>query len=61
MAIDREAASDLGIPVGTVADTLSVLVGGQIVSRFKEGERAVRRLAAGRSRATDPRREPLTA
>ena len=28
VAVDREAASDLGIPVGTIADTLRVLVGG---------------------------------
>jgi HAE1 family hydrophobic/amphiphilic exporter-1 len=38
IAIDREAASDLGIPVGTVADTLRILVGGLAVSRFKEGD-----------------------
>jgi HAE1 family hydrophobic/amphiphilic exporter-1 len=37
VAIDRDRASDLGIPVQTVADSLSVLVGGQIVSRYKEG------------------------
>ena len=34
--IDREAASDLGVPVGTIADTLRVLVGGLPVSNFKE-------------------------
>lgn len=33
--IDRERAMDLGIPVQTIADTLNVLVGGQIVSSFK--------------------------
>ncbi|MDX2036884.1 MAG: efflux RND transporter permease subunit [Isosphaeraceae bacterium] len=38
VAIDREAASDLGIPIGTVADTLRILVGGLAVSRFKEGD-----------------------
>jgi HAE1 family hydrophobic/amphiphilic exporter-1 len=37
VAIDRERASDLGIPVQTIANTLSVLVGGQPVSRYKEG------------------------
>src|SRR4029079_7656036 len=36
-SIDRERASDLGIPVQTVASTLNVLVGGQPVSRYKEG------------------------
>ncbi len=34
--IDRERAMDLGIPVQMIANTLSVLVGGQIVSSFKE-------------------------
>lgn len=37
VAIDRDRASDLGIPVETIANSLNVLVGGQIVSRFKEG------------------------
>src|SRR5208337_2239342 len=36
--VDREAASDLGVPVGTVADTLRVLVGGLPVSKFRDGE-----------------------
>ena len=35
--IDRDRASDLGISVNGIADTLKVLVGGQIVSRYKEG------------------------
>ncbi|MDZ4848241.1 MAG: efflux RND transporter permease subunit [Pirellulaceae bacterium] len=35
--IDRERAMDLGIPVQTIANTLSVLVGGQIVSSYREG------------------------
>jgi len=35
--IDRERASDLGIPVQTIATTLNVLVGGQPVSLYKEG------------------------
>ena len=36
--VDREAASDLGIPVGTIADTLRVLVGGLPVSKFRDGD-----------------------
>ncbi|MGO9471785.1 MAG: efflux RND transporter permease subunit [Isosphaeraceae bacterium] len=35
--VDREAASDLGVPVGTIADTMRVLVGGMPVSKFREG------------------------
>ena len=35
--IDRERASDLGIPVQTIASTLNVLVGGEPVSKYKEG------------------------
>jgi HAE1 family hydrophobic/amphiphilic exporter-1 len=38
VAIDREAASDLAIPVGTITDTLRVLVGGSPISRFKDGD-----------------------
>ena len=34
--IDRERASDLGIPVATIASTLNVLVGGEPVSKYKE-------------------------
>lgn len=37
VAIDRERASDLGIAVQTIATTLNVLVGGEPVSRFKDG------------------------
>ena len=37
VAIDRDRASDLNIPVQTIANSLNVLVGGQIVSRYKEG------------------------
>jgi HAE1 family hydrophobic/amphiphilic exporter-1 len=37
VAIDRDRSSDLGIPVQTIANSLNVLVGGQIVSRYKEG------------------------
>jgi HAE1 family hydrophobic/amphiphilic exporter-1 len=36
--VDREAASDLGIPVGTIADTLRILVGGLAVSKFRDGD-----------------------
>ncbi len=35
--IDRDRASDLDIPASTIANTLGVLVGGQIVSSYKEG------------------------
>jgi hydrophobic/amphiphilic exporter-1 (mainly G- bacteria), HAE1 family len=34
--IDRERASDLGIPVQTIAATLNVFVGGEPVSKYKE-------------------------
>jgi HAE1 family hydrophobic/amphiphilic exporter-1 len=34
---DRERASDLAIPVQTIANTLNVMVGGQPISRFTEG------------------------
>ena len=34
--IDRERASDLGIPVQTIASTLNVLVGGEPVTKYKE-------------------------
>lgn len=37
VSIDRNRASDLGIPVQTVSSSLNTLVGGQIVSRYKEG------------------------
>ncbi len=36
VAIDRERASDFGIPVGTIADSLRILVGGRPISKFKE-------------------------
>jgi len=36
--VDREAASDLGIPVVTVADSLRVLVGGLPVTKFRDGD-----------------------
>jgi HAE1 family hydrophobic/amphiphilic exporter-1 len=37
VTIDRDRASDLEIPVETIANTLNVLVGGQPISRFTEG------------------------
>jgi hydrophobic/amphiphilic exporter-1 (mainly G- bacteria), HAE1 family len=37
VAVDRERASDLGIPVDQIANSLKVLVGGEPVSRYKEG------------------------
>jgi HAE1 family hydrophobic/amphiphilic exporter-1 len=37
VSIDRDRASDLDIPVETIASTLNVLVGGQPISRFTEG------------------------
>ncbi len=36
--IDRERASDVGIPAQTIAATLNVLVGGEPVSTYKEGD-----------------------
>jgi HAE1 family hydrophobic/amphiphilic exporter-1 len=36
VAIDREAASDLGVQVATIADSLRVLVGGLPVTTFKD-------------------------
>ena len=39
VVVDREAASDLGIPVQVVADTLRVLVGGMAVAKFRDGDR----------------------
>jgi HAE1 family hydrophobic/amphiphilic exporter-1 len=38
VVVDREAASDLGVPVGTIADSLRVLVGGLPITRFRDGE-----------------------
>ena len=34
--IDRERASDLGIPIREIASTLNVLVGGEPVTKYKE-------------------------
>ncbi len=36
--VDREAASDQGVPVGTIADTLRIIVGGMPVSKFRDGD-----------------------
>src|SRR3954447_14451502 len=38
VAIDRDRASDLGVNVQTVASTLQVMVGGQVVSDYKDPE-----------------------
>ncbi len=38
VSVDREAASDLGVPVGTIADTLRVLIGGLPISKFRDGD-----------------------
>jgi HAE1 family hydrophobic/amphiphilic exporter-1 len=38
VVVDRERASDLGIPVGTIADSLRILVGGMPVSKFRDGD-----------------------
>jgi HAE1 family hydrophobic/amphiphilic exporter-1 len=35
--VDRDRASDLGIRVGTIADTLRILVGGMPISKFRDG------------------------
>ena len=66
--VDREAASDLGVPVGTIADTMRVLVGGMPVSKFREGdeqydvwlraERPNGRPARTSTRSRFPRRTP---
>jgi HAE1 family hydrophobic/amphiphilic exporter-1 len=34
--IDRERASDLGVPIETVASTLNLLVGGELIGKYKE-------------------------
>jgi hydrophobic/amphiphilic exporter-1 (mainly G- bacteria), HAE1 family len=38
VAVDRERASDLGIEVGVIADTLRILVGGMPISKFRDGD-----------------------
>ena len=37
VSIDREAASDLGVQVVTIADSLRILVGGLPVTNFRDG------------------------
>lgn len=37
VSINREKASDLGVPVQTIASTLNLFVGGEIVGKYKEG------------------------
>ena len=49
--VDREAASDLGIPVHD-RQYAAILVGGMPVSTFRDGGRTIRCLAAGRKPAT---------
>jgi HAE1 family hydrophobic/amphiphilic exporter-1 len=36
--IKRDKAADLGVSVGSIADSLRTMVGGQLVSSYKEGE-----------------------
>ncbi|WP_422931301.1 efflux RND transporter permease subunit [Singulisphaera sp. PoT] len=38
VVVDRERASDLGIEVGLIADTLRILVGGMPISKFRDGD-----------------------
>jgi HAE1 family hydrophobic/amphiphilic exporter-1 len=55
--VDREKAMDLAIPVQTIASTLQVLVGGQIVSNYKDdkvGEQYDVWLRAERGYRDDP-------
>jgi HAE1 family hydrophobic/amphiphilic exporter-1 len=57
VVVDREAASDLGVPVGTIADTLRVLVGGLPASKFRDGDQQydvwLRARSDDRSRSQD--------
>jgi HAE1 family hydrophobic/amphiphilic exporter-1 len=57
VVVDREAASDLGVPVGTVADTLRVLDGGLPASKFRDGDQQydvwLRARSANRSSSQD--------
>jgi HAE1 family hydrophobic/amphiphilic exporter-1 len=57
VVVDREAASDQGVPVGTIADTLRVLVGGLPASKFREGDQQydvwLRARSANRSSSQD--------
>ncbi|MDR3636159.1 MAG: efflux RND transporter permease subunit, partial [Isosphaeraceae bacterium] len=55
--IDRERATDLGVPVQAIADSLRVLVGGMPVSKFREGDEQydvwLRAVASERSSTED--------
>jgi HAE1 family hydrophobic/amphiphilic exporter-1 len=57
VVVDREAASDLSVPVGTIADTLRVLVGGLPASKFRDGDQQydvwLRARSANRSSSQD--------
>jgi HAE1 family hydrophobic/amphiphilic exporter-1 len=59
--IDRAKAADLGVRVGDVAQTLNVLVAGQVASTYNQGtdQYDVRVRAAGRSRASQQDLENL--
>ena len=61
VAVDREAASDLGIPVGTIADTLRVLVGGMPVSKFRTATSSTTSGSAPRPRTAASTAGPLPA
>lgn len=55
--IDRERATDLGVPVQVIADSLRVLVGGMPISKFRDGGEQydvwLRAVAAERSSTED--------
>jgi HAE1 family hydrophobic/amphiphilic exporter-1 len=56
--VDREKAMDLGVPVQTIASTLEILVGGEIVSSYKDdtvGEQYDVWLRAEKRDRDDPR------
>lgn len=56
--VDREKAMDLGVPIQTIASTLQILVGGEIVSTYKDdsvGEQYDVWLRAERKDRDDPR------
>ncbi len=55
--IDRERATDLGVPVQSIADSLRILVGGMPVSKFRDGDEQydvwLRAVASERSSTED--------
>src|SRR5262249_18637003 len=56
VAIDRDRASDLGLSVRGIAETLRILVGGQDISTFKLGGETYDVMAQlGRGERNDPR------